>query len=137
MLNYGLAFVALFVGDLIGNVLTIPMHAINKKLQRAGKSPEQWQVLGIESPAEKLPAVSFASGLVCTTITRLVGFWAAGHVFDWRGAEMPLGFIVGAGALLLRNDGARVMRLLGNSGLWTELGYAAGGLVGVAPYLLR
>ena len=137
MLSYGLAFLALFLGDLIGNVLTLPVHAIDKKLQWAGKSPEQWKSVGVESPTERLRAVSFATGLVCTVITRLVGFWAAGRVFIWRGTEMPIGFIVVAGAVLLLNDGARVARFLGNSGVWTELGYAAGGLTAVALLLLQ
>ena len=128
---------ALFFGDLIGNVLTLPVHAIDKKLQWAGKSPEQWQSVGVESPAERLRAVSFGTGLVCTVITRLVGFWAASRVFMWRGTEMPVGFIVVAGAILLLNDGGRVVRFLGNPGVWTELGYTVGGLAAVALLLLR
>jgi hypothetical protein len=137
MLSYGLAFVALFLGDLIGNVLALPVHAIDKKLQWTGKSPEHWQSVGVESPAERLRAVSFVTGLVCTFITRLVGFWAAGRLFTWRGTEMPVAFIVVSGAILLLNDGARVARFLGSSGVWIELGYAVGGLTAVALLLLR
>jgi hypothetical protein len=48
---------------------------------------------------------------------------------------MPIGFVFGAVALLLLNDVVRVRRFLGNSGVWTELGYAAGGLIGVGIYL--
>jgi hypothetical protein len=108
---------------------------MGKKLQWAGKSLEQWHAVGVETPGERLPVVSFATGVVSTTVTRFLGFWAAGRVFAWRGTEMPIGFVFGAVALLLLNDVVRVRRFLGNSGVWTELGYAAGGLIGVGIYL--
>jgi len=137
MLTFALAFGALFIGDLLANVLTLPVHALEKRLQWAGKSPEQWRALGIESPAERLPFVSFCTGLLSTVITRLAGFLVASQVFEWRGQDMPVGFIVAVGAILLVNDGARVARFVGNSGIWTELGYAAGGLGALAIVLLQ
>jgi hypothetical protein len=60
MLSYVLAFVAVFLGDLVGGVLTLPVHSVDKRLHWAGKSLEQWQSVGVETPGETLRAVSLA-----------------------------------------------------------------------------
>lgn len=137
MLTYGLALGALFLGNCLASIVTLPMHALDKKLQWAGKSTEEWQALGIESPAERLLLVSVITGFISTVITRLAGFWVASRVFERRGLELPIGFMLAAGAILLVNDGVRVARFIGNAGIWTERGYALGGLVALAIVALQ
>jgi len=131
MLTIGLALIALPAAAIIAEVLTVPFHLINKKFQWAGRSAEDWRAQSVESPGERLPALSFVLGGLCTTVTRSVGIFAAGSVFHWRGAEMPLVFLIVVGVLLLVNDVFRVLRFVGSSGVWTELGYGAGGLAGL------
>jgi hypothetical protein len=135
MLTYSLAIATFFIAEFVSNVLTLPIHALDKWLQWAGKSAEEWQAHGVDNPGERLRAVSVACGLLSTMVTRLIAVWVAGRVFEWRGTVMPLGFIVAAGALIFVNDVVRIRRFLGNSGIWTELGYAAGGILGLTLYV--
>ena len=131
MLTLALAFVVIPIASTIAEVLTLPLHAVNKKLQWSSKSMAEWRSLNVESPGERLAALSFVIGMLCTTLTRSVAIVAAGAVFHWRGTDMPLSFLGVAGVLLFVNDALRVHRFLGNPGVWTEMGYGAGGLLGL------
>jgi len=135
VLTYLLALVTFFVVEFVSNVLTLPIAALDKWLQWAGKSAEEWQAQGVTNPGERLPLVSAVCGILSTLVTRLTAIWAAGWPFGWRSTTMPLAFILAVGAIFLLNDAIRVRRFVGNSGIWTELGYAAGGMLGLALYV--
>lgn len=131
MLTVSLALIAIPIMATLAVVLTLPIHAIEKKIQWAGKSPAEWKALNVETPGERLRSISFVFALLCTTVTRAAGIASAGLVFHWRGTDMPVAFLGAAGLLFFLNDAGRVYRFIGNSGVWTELGYGAGGFVGL------
>lgn len=131
ILTVALAVIAIPIAATIASVLTLPLHALEKRLQWAGRSLEEWRSMNVDSPGERLRALSFLVAGLCTTVTRAVAFFSAGAVFHWRGTEMPFGFVIVTGFFLLLNDALRVVRFIGNSGVWTEMGYGAGGLLGL------
>lgn len=131
MLTVTLALIAIPIAATIASVLTLPLHALEKRLQWAGRSLDEWRSLNVESPGERLRALSFFIAALSTSVARGIAIFSAGAVFHWRGTDMPFWFIIVAGFFLLLNDGLRVVRFLGNSGVWTEMGYGAGGLLGL------
>lgn len=131
MLTLALALIATLVVATLAGLLTLPLHAIEKKIQWASRSPAEWSALNIKTPGERLRGIRFLVALLDTTVSRAAGIAAGGLAFHWRGTHMPLLFLGSVGILFFFNDARRVYRFKGNSGVWTELGYGAGGLVAV------
>ncbi len=131
ILPFTLALVSIPITASFTSLFTLPVAAVGKRLQWGDKTKEQWRNRGVLNPGERLRSVSIFFGFIATTITKAAALIAAALIFAAFGRTMPIGFVIVAAALILLHDVGRISRFLGNSGVWTELGYLLGDVAGV------
>jgi len=131
LLAWILALVSFPLTNAIVFVLMVPFDRVESALQQGGKSAEEWRALGVLCPGERVAWLSFVFGVIRTAISKTVAVLVAAHIFHLFGHAMPLLLVLLVAALAVLRDVARIIRFLGNSGVWTECGYLLGDLVGM------
>ena len=130
-----LVFLAMIGATLLASVATFLLVFIEKPIQWGGKDLAEWKALGVEAPGERLPALSFLSGMIGTTITRGFAYVAGAWVFVVRNADPSIIPMVLYALFFLPMDLARIRVFSGNSGQPKEIGYFCGSIVAFALFL--
>jgi len=130
-LTFILALVSIPITATLTSLFTLPVAAVGKRLQWGDKTREQWRDRGVLNPGERLRSVSFFYGFIVTSVNKTAALIVGAVIFAAFGQTMPIGFVIVAAALIVLHDLGRISRFLGNSGVWTELGYLFGDIAGV------
>jgi hypothetical protein len=130
ILAFILALVSIPITATLTSLFTLPVAAVGKRLQWRNKTMEEWRGRGVLSPGERLRSVSIFFGFIATSVTKTAALIVAAFIFSAFGRTMPIGFVVVAAGLIVLQDVGRISRFLGNSGVWTELGYLFGDIAG-------
>jgi hypothetical protein len=131
MIPFMLALVSIPITKSLSIIFYLPFLKIERLIQWQGKSVEEWRDLGIDSPGERLLAVSFISGVIGTTISATAAILAAALIFRVFHRSMPFGFLIVTGFLMVFHDVGRVRRFHACAYRWTEIGYLVGDVIGM------
>jgi hypothetical protein len=126
-----MALISIPITATLASLVIFPVASLEKRLQWQDKSMEQWRKMGVVCPGERVPGISFLFGLINTTVNKTAAMLGAATIFHFLGHSMPVWFVLLAGGLVILLDLGRIRRFLGNSGVWTELGYLCGDVIGV------
>jgi len=137
MLTWVLVIVAMLGGGLLGSVwlLGFPLIALERSIQWAGRDEKQWAALGVETPGERLPAVSFLFGAAGALLARGMAYFAGLGVFLIRDAYPSLIPMVVCAIFHLINDTQRIHQFRGSSGQAREIGIFCGGTVAFVLFI--
>ncbi|MFA6537666.1 MAG: hypothetical protein WCT18_04710 [Patescibacteria group bacterium] len=85
---------------------------------------------GIGFALKRIWLISMFVGAVDTTITKTGAFFVARNVFGYFSQQMTVTFVILYATVFIVMDLARIKKFKNNEGIWTEIGYLFGDIIG-------